>query len=729
LNTPHDLRDGLGGFAVPDAHRELLRVPAWITPTIIVVNVAVFVAMAWVFHSVTGFIPLQLAAWGGNSGALDVQGQWWRLLSYQFLHANIVHLGLNMWVMWSVGRLTERLYGSFALLFIYLSSGALAGLASIVWNPDIVSVGASGSIFGVFGALLALLFLSQDEVPMPVLRYWLPITLFVAFNLVSGFREPGIDNAAHVGGLFAGVSIGAIMVRPLDSKKSFPVRKTLLATLFAGACAILPLWYMGTLVYRPSSLAQFADTHRWYIDQEMPNLQLWQSLALQADSGTISNDDLGKRFEKDILPFWVQADARLRKELKSPGSQSNPFLAPIADFARLRLAWAKAIIEATRNPQSLQAALDDAQQTDLAQARLDRMKLRVAAETLPPPLAESQLAIRFLRLIPGLQPNCVVAPARIETGVAATDAPGDGPAARRAVGCLAQRLFLAGDYKTLDKLMNDYSGRLSDLPDGSSRFEGIVAGLYDLFDYGGLTVDSAMRRTADWRRATNDSIEAELVEVLMFRSWAYTARGHGDASTITPQGLELFTTRSEMAAAGLRQEAVRAQGNPLWYQLSIGVDRDQSIPVERTRPIFDRGMARFPAYLPLYRQMLTNLMPRWLGSVENVEAFIADVSRRPDTGQIDPALYARLYLIYGDLEGEDFNVILNSRADPVIFETGLAMLLRQYPGSDYILNSVARLDCIDHEWSDYKVVRSSLRRVSATAWPGTVTLATCDRWS
>lgn len=731
MNKPQDLRDGLSGFAAPDAHRELLRRPAWVTPAIIAVNVVVFVTMAVVFNSLRGFNPLQLAAWGGNSGAFDVQGQWWRLLSYQFLHGNILHIVVNMWVMWSVGRLTERLYGSLSLLFIYLTSGTLAGLASIVWNPDIVSVGASGSIFGVFGALLALLFRSQDEVPMPVLRYWLPISLFVIYNIISGASQPGIDNAAHVGGLLAGISIGAIMVRPLDSKDGFPARKALIAALFACACAVLPLWYMGTLVYRPSPIREFADTHRWYVDAETPNLQLWQRLALQANTGAISNDEIAKQFEKDILPFWVQANARLQKELKTPRLQGNAFTVLVADFAKLRLAWAKAIIAATRNadPQNAQMAIYYAQQTDLAQARLERMKLRVTAETLPPPLAESELALKVVRLIPFFEPKCVSAPPHLYKAVAATDAPGDGPAARYAAGCLAQRLFLSGDYKTLDGLMSSSSRQLSDLPDGTSRFEGMVAGLDDLFSYGGITVENATRRTADWRRATNNSIEADLVEVLMFRDWAYGARGNGYAETVAPQAMELYLMRSEMAAAGLRETAIRAAGNPLWYQTSVAVGRDQSLPLEQTRAIFDRGRSKFPTYLPLYRQMLTSLMPRWGGSLDQIEAFIADVSRTPDTKQIDPALYARLYLIYGDLEGEDFNEVVDTKADPAIFKAGLDKLRRQYPRSDYVLNAVVRFDCINNEWPDFKVVRPTLHRVSATAWPGKITLATCDGWS
>jgi membrane associated rhomboid family serine protease len=726
-----DLRDGLSGFASSDGHRELLRTIAWMTPVIVAVNVAVFAVMAVSLNSLIGFNPVLLAFWGANSGALDQSGQWWRLLSYQFLHLSVIHLALNMWVMWSVGRLTERLYGSFALLFIYLVSGTLAGLASIVWNPNLVSVGASGSIFGVVGALLALFFRSRDEIPTSVLQYWLPISLFVVFNLFNGARQPGIDNAAHVGGLMAGICIGAVMVRPLESRKGFPITRTALASLLAAAAAVAPLWYLGAFQKHASALAEFTETHQWYLSKETPNLQLWQSLALQANAGTISNEDMAKRFETDILPFWIQANARLLPEAKNPEFNRNPFIIPVADFARIRLAWARAVIDAMRNAsqQSYQAALDYGQQNDMAQARLDRVKLRISAETLPPPLAESPLAIWALRWTPWNAQHCVDPPPQVEKNVAPTDSPADGPAVERATGCEAQRLFLSGDYATLDGLMNRYSRQLSDLPDGSSHLQGILSGLADLFDYGNISITDALRRTADWRRTVGDTVDSEVVEAVIFRAWAYGARGRGYASTVSAQSQELFLVRSEMAAEDLRQVASRAADNPAWYEETISIGRGQAVPVEQLRAVFDKGAARFPDFLPLYRQMLTSLMPRWSGSIDQVGAFVDDVSKRLPGKQVDPAFYARLYLIYGELEGEDFNVVVDTKADPKILKAGFEKLLEEHPRSDFILNAVVRAECIDNEWAAYKALRPSLaHHVSATAWPNTVSLAICDKW-
>lgn len=723
-----DLRESLTSFSAHDSQvARVLASTAWITPVIVGVNVAIFLAMSVAFGTIAGFDPLQLAAWGGNSGTLDLSGQWWRLVTYQFLHVNLPHIVINMWVLWNVGRLTERLYGSVPLLFLYLCAGALAGLASIMWNPAQISVGASGSIFGVLGAFLAFLLRARDEAPSSVLRYWLPVLLFVAYNLFAGATQPGVDNAAHVGGLIAGFGLGTVLVRPLGSRQSFPLAQISAAVLLAGACALPPLWYLGAFDRRPSALETFATAHRWYMDGEGANLRLWETLAGRINAGSISNDEARGRFERDILPFWSDADARFRRELTKAGRRKDPFLAHVANFAALRLGWAQAIVAALRDtdPQHVQTALDFAQRTNLEQAAIDRLKLRDEAERLPTPLSESAVAIWIKSRAPMLQRKCVDAPAGVRRPPSPTDAFDDGPAQRHAMGCLAQQLFMAGDYATLDATMKRYARNPSDLPDGGSRFEGMWDGLDDLLAYGAIPVEDAMRRTVQWRRSVKGSGEPDVAEALMFRIWAYTARGYGYASSVNPQAFQLYLSRSAMAAAALQDAKPAAGNDPMWYALSLGVDRDQSVSLDKQRALFDRGVEKFPGYLPLYRQMLTSLMPRWGGSTDAVDRFIRDVATK--NGQMDIVTYTRLYMIYGDLEGEDFNVFVSSNADPIVLRQGMKALIRRYPGSDYIVNSVARFACINNDPPAYRAVRQRLQgHESASAWPHKLSVARCD---
>jgi membrane associated rhomboid family serine protease len=174
----------------------------WVTPIIVAINVVVFAAMAVATKKLGQFTTPELLQWGANFGPLTVNGQWWRLLTALFIHLSLLHILLNMWALWNVGRLSERLFGGGTLLFLYAFAGVLASLTSIAWDPSLSSVGASGAIFGLFGALLAFLIRQRHQVPPTIVRkHWISTATFVLFNLVSGALQPGIDNTAHVGEL------------------------------------------------------------------------------------------------------------------------------------------------------------------------------------------------------------------------------------------------------------------------------------------------------------------------------------------------------------------------------------------------------------------------------------------------------------------------------------------------------------------------------------------------
>jgi membrane associated rhomboid family serine protease len=143
----------------------------------------------------------QLLDLGANFGPLIFAGQWWRLLSSTFVHIGFVHLALNMWCLWNLGNVAERMFGNFTFLWIYLACGLGGSLGSLLWNPSIVSAGASGAIFGIAGALASMLYFGHILVPREVVRQLLSSLLFfVGFNLLFGFLLQGIDNAGNIGG-------------------------------------------------------------------------------------------------------------------------------------------------------------------------------------------------------------------------------------------------------------------------------------------------------------------------------------------------------------------------------------------------------------------------------------------------------------------------------------------------------------------------------------------------
>lgn len=186
---------------------------SWVTPALVVANLAAFVAII-VQSGGTYVDPQEMARWA-NAGLVTTRGEWWRLLTAAFLHWNLAHVALNMWALWHAGRLTERLYGSAAFLGLYLASGIIGSLASIAWNPTVVSAGASGAVFGVLGALLACM-LREHGLPRVLVKAhrWSTLT-FVVLNLAFGAISPNIDNAAHVGGLAAGFVLGWLLARPI----------------------------------------------------------------------------------------------------------------------------------------------------------------------------------------------------------------------------------------------------------------------------------------------------------------------------------------------------------------------------------------------------------------------------------------------------------------------------------------------------------------------------------
>jgi hypothetical protein len=187
--------------------------------------------------------------------------------------------------------------------------------------------------------------------------------------------------------------------------------------------------------------------------------------------------------------------------------------------------------------------------------------------------------------------------------------------------------------------------------------------------------------------------------------------------------MQIFVARSAMAAATLRDIAPTGQMDPNWYALSLGVERDQSVPVKAQLALFEKGIAKYPAYGPIYRQMLTSLMPRWGGSKEAVESFIRFVAK-------SPVAYANLYRMYGDLEGNDYSVIEESYLDPELLKQGMNDLLKRYPRSNYMLNEIARMACEGHEYRLYRTISPRLNgHVSSAAWPSKLTVDSCNHWS
>lgn len=216
--------------------------PALGTYALFAVNVAVFIAM--VISGVSAIDPdtQQVLKWGADYGPYTLGGQYWRLLTAMFLHFGIIHIAANMWCLWSLGRLAEKLLGSVSLICIYLLTGFGSDLLSLSWDPMRVSAGASGAIFGIAGALIAVLqFANLGLAPETVSRLRGYVVRFALLNLFIGLKGH-IDNMAHLGGLVTGLLIGFFLARTFNSPAE--ERPAQCRNIFAASTVVLLLLFV-----------------------------------------------------------------------------------------------------------------------------------------------------------------------------------------------------------------------------------------------------------------------------------------------------------------------------------------------------------------------------------------------------------------------------------------------------------------------------------------------------
>jgi tetratricopeptide (TPR) repeat protein len=128
----------------------------------------------------------------------------------------LLHIAFNMWCLWDLGRLAESVYGHWTFALVYLIAGLAASLMSLAWHfpVPVPSVGASGAIFGIAGALIASFYLGEFSLPRAAISGTLrPLLVFIGFNLYFGVVVASTDNAAHVGGLLMGLLLGALIAK------------------------------------------------------------------------------------------------------------------------------------------------------------------------------------------------------------------------------------------------------------------------------------------------------------------------------------------------------------------------------------------------------------------------------------------------------------------------------------------------------------------------------------
>ncbi|MDD7983791.1 rhomboid family intramembrane serine protease [Lentisphaera marina] len=325
-----------------------------VTTVIIALNILVFVLM-YGGEKLNIINPQNLDVfikWGSNR-IFETIDQPWRLFTCAWLHFGILHIACNMYFLHAIGRLSEKLLGPVCYIIIYIFSAFMGSLASLLWNADgIISAGASGAVFGVVGMICAFLVMRRNEVPTTAFKSLKNSMMqIVVLNFLFGMSVPGIDNAAHFGGLLGGFIGAAIMSRSLDPKKR---RAQFMPKVFLGLTCLplicMGVWKSGLIHSKPIIVFE----------------QLTQKIADNQDKEWINSDHLIQAYIDKVISeeefkdevnkekeFWQeQLNAMTKIELDKESRFLNHYQNILAR-CQFQIDYRQELISRKRNKQEL----------------------------------------------------------------------------------------------------------------------------------------------------------------------------------------------------------------------------------------------------------------------------------------------------------------------------------------------------------------------------------------
>jgi rhomboid protease GluP len=234
------------------------------TTVLTAINVAVFAGMVLTGGSMMNFSPQDLVRWGGNFGPYTLSGEYWRLVTTGFVHGNLMHIGFNMWCLWSLGQLSEKLFGSWITAAVYLLTGVGGALLSIFVHPERLEIGASGAIFGIAGAVLSGIKFGNVSLSSWQKRSITSSLIFFAgFNLFIGLA-PGIDNWCHIGGFITGLIFGVpLATANASGKKTFEWMTIVLAGLVMAGLVVRVIDVKGEVIRLENRAGAELDQHNY----------------------------------------------------------------------------------------------------------------------------------------------------------------------------------------------------------------------------------------------------------------------------------------------------------------------------------------------------------------------------------------------------------------------------------------------------------------------------------
>lgn len=349
--------------------RRVANIP--LTKLLVASNVLVFLATlaggAGLWHSSN---TVQLA-WGANFGPATQDGEWWRLGSAMFLHFGILHLTLNLWALWDAGQLVERMYGHIRFGFIYFISGLTGNLLSLVAHKGLaISGGASGAIFGIYGALLVFMWLERNNLhPRDFRWFFWGAAGFAAASLALGFVITGIDNAAHIGGFAAGLLGGIVFALPAGLPQRSACRFNRIRVCGTGVYFLAIAILVSQIPVRPYRWSEEALARREigeFLREDAAITQAWRSILDEARQNGISFDELAGRIDSSVGDRYEESFEELSRLPSDPALPSAPAVEMLRDYAERRRDASRAFAEGlrTHDAKQIRDALEMASQRD-----------------------------------------------------------------------------------------------------------------------------------------------------------------------------------------------------------------------------------------------------------------------------------------------------------------------------------------------------------------------------
>jgi len=319
-------------------------------------------------------------AWGANFGPATQDGEWWRLGSAMFLHFGAIHLTLNMWALWDGGQLVERMYGHARFALIYFSSGLAGNLLSLVAHKGLaISGGASGAIFGMYGALLVFLWRERRNLhPRDFRWFFWGAAGFASVSLVLGLLITGIDNAAHIGGFLSGILCGVIFARPIKGAEQVGTRARVFAAGVLASSVVILIARIPAPAYLWSHELLARKEIGQFLREDATISQAWQNILDEGKRGNVSFEELAGRIDAAVSHPYEESFEHLSHIPPNPAMPSAATLETLRHYAEHRRDASRALAEGLRahKPEQIRDALEMARQSSeqLTQPRKEEVK-------------------------------------------------------------------------------------------------------------------------------------------------------------------------------------------------------------------------------------------------------------------------------------------------------------------------------------------------------------------